>query len=105
MSSPASLATLAEDLQEIKTYLTTQDPLCEATIRAFLARYDVLGRASLIRSSSSLFHDSVLLEALLDNWEGLLEPLTFTQFILTFCLIGTCPDKRRFISKPFNSMS
>lgn len=78
---------LAEDLQEIKTYLLTQDTLCESTIKAFLIRYDVPGHGSLIRTSSSLFHDSVLLEALLDNWDGLIEPVTFVKFIYAFCLI------------------
>lgn len=89
MSAPPSLDSLAEDLGEIKTYLTTQDNLCQSTIKAFLSRYDALGPALLIRSSSSLFKDHELLEALLDNWEGLLEPVTFVKFIYTFCLIGT----------------
>jgi len=89
MSASASLESLAEDLSEIKTYLTTQDSLCQATIKSFLSRYDVLGPATLIRASSSLFKDHELLEALLDNWEGLLEPVTFVKFIYTFCLIGT----------------
>jgi hypothetical protein len=81
--------TLAEDLNEIKTYLKTQDHLCASTIQAFLVRYDVLGKAALIRLSSALFNDSDLLEALLDNWEGLLDPVTFVKFIYSFCLIRT----------------
>lgn len=81
--------TLVEDLSEIRTYLTTKDHLCEATVRSFLSRYDVIGDAKLVRSSSSIFQDKELLEALLDNWNGLLEPITFVKFIYAFCLIGT----------------
>lgn len=89
MSSSLSHDTLTEDLNEIKTYLQTQDNLCESTIKAFLTRYDVLGEAKLIRKSSSLFNDSELLEALLDNWEDLLEPISFVKFAYSFCLIRT----------------
>lgn len=98
MSASASHATLAEDLSEIKTYLQTTDTLCEATIKDFLAKYDVLGQAALIRPASTLFQDADLLEALLDNWEGLLDPTIFVKFIYTFCLIRTSPSSPQLLT-------
>lgn len=89
MSAPPTPATLVEDLNEIKAYLETQDTLCETTIKAFIARYDVLGRAALIRPAASAFRDRDLLELLLDCWIGLIDPVTFVKFIYTFCLLGT----------------
>lgn len=89
MAAAPTAATLVEDLNEIKTYLETQDHLCEPTIAAFITRYDVLGKAPLIRPAASVFRNRELLELLLDCWRGLIEPLTFVKFIYTFCLLGT----------------
>lgn len=89
MSAPPTPATLIEDLGEIKAYLETQDTLCETTIKAFIARYDVLGEAALIRPAAAAFRDRDLLELLLDCWIGLIDSVTFVKFIYTFCLLGT----------------